>query len=136
MDERLEEIRSRCEAATPGPWEICLGSGNRVCTGIKADGDNGTVFIADCLPDYALSTAEKDHRGNMNFIAHAREDIPFLLAELDRLRALAEADRDGRCVVLPNPLTATDVEAIKDIGRIVNNLDTMAELVKKKEKKA
>ena len=55
---------------------------------------------------------------------------------LDRLRELAEADKDGRCVVLPNPLTATDVEAIKDIGRIVNNLDTMAELVKKKEKKA
>ena len=58
------------------------------------------------------------------------------IGNYDRLRELAEADRDGRCVVLPNPLTATDVEAIKDIGRIVNNLDTMAELVKKKEKKA
>ena len=66
----------------------------------------------------------------------AYEDTGLTPEEITpRLRVLAEADRDGRVVVLPNPLTATDVEAIKDIGRIVNNLDTMAELVKKKEKR-
>ena len=42
-----------------------------------------------------------------------------------RLIELALADRDGRVVILPKPLTTDDVEAIRDIGRIVNNLNDM-----------
>ena len=69
MDIDLEAIRRRADAATPGPWEFCLGSGFHVCTGIKHESDDGeTMFIADCLPDYALAIAEVDHRANMDFI--------------------------------------------------------------------
>ena len=34
------------------------------------------------------------------------------IGNLTRPEAICKAERDGRCVVLPNPLTATDVEAI------------------------
>lgn len=71
---REEEIRARCEAATPGPW--ALGED----ADIKAEGTS----IAGLLN--TLNDAE--------FIAHAREDIPYLL---DRLEFMTEAyDRNAK----------------------------------------
>ena len=74
----LEAIRQRVEAATPGPWEL-IGGGEFV-TG--AD-----VLVA---PDDGGVTAD-----NAIFIAHAREDVPALLAEVERLRdGIAELVED------------------------------------------
>lgn len=86
--ERLEEIRARVNAATPGPWEACLGSGIAECTAIMhQDGETGeNFFVADCMPDYALDWASEDHLANLEFIAHARQDIPDLLAEIAELK--------------------------------------------------
>ena len=65
------KIRERCDAATKGPWEVHMpyftNKKDVVC---KSDGFPVTYEV---LPV------------NADFIAHAREDIPFLLAELDRL---------------------------------------------------
>ena len=75
----LEAIRKRCDAATAGPWESFvegrdhLGGNSFIRTG----------GIDDRFPDIELlgaSTADQD------FIAHARQDIPRLLEEIERLK--------------------------------------------------
>lgn len=44
---------------------------------------------------------------------------------------LAVAYKEGRCIVFSNPLTASDVETIKDIGKITNNLEDVSKLLNK-----
>lgn len=102
-DLEIAAIRERANAATGGDWMSCLGSGRNVMTAIKAEfqPDGRTVFVADFLPEYALDWAEQDHRPNMQFVCHARTDIPALCdlaewqaAEIVRLKALAEEALD------------------------------------------
>ena len=70
MTDRLAEIRARLEAATPGPWEhwerpnCCVVHEE---AGIKWEVVGGGRF--------------EDHA----FIAHAPEDIAWLLGEVERL---------------------------------------------------
>jgi hypothetical protein len=66
----LAAIRARAEAATPGPWDY----------------EDGILRVAD--PDeivglHVFSCCNIDD-DTMTFVAHAREDIPALLAELAR----------------------------------------------------
>ncbi len=80
-DEELEEIRLRCEAATPGPWTSYIEG---------RDHSSGSSFIMtgsgrDRGNDIEL-TGSTD--ADQDFIAHARQDISILLAEVKRLRAL------------------------------------------------
>ena len=80
--ERLNAIQTRVDSATSGPWG-CYGDGAHEVfdAGEYSDGDPGEVVAAviDKLSDAV-------------FIAEAREDIPALLAEIDRLRGqLADA---------------------------------------------
>ena len=78
--EQLDAIRGRVNDATSGPWG-CYGDGAHEVfdAGEYSDGDRGEVVAAviDKLSDAV-------------FIAHAREDIPALLAEVERLRALTK----------------------------------------------
>ena len=89
MTDRLAEIKARCEAATPGPW--CKVS-DLPDYGVASMNHPGTLpdpvvtlnrkYRAPGRPNLGCSEFDAD------FIAHAREDIPFLLAEVERLRAL------------------------------------------------
>ena len=66
--DRTEEIRARCEAATPGQW-----------SGLRA-------AYQDCLLVKKINDGEYLMTQNdINFIAHAREDIPWLLSRNDEL---------------------------------------------------
>jgi len=69
--ERLAEIKARVEAATPGEWTI-----EERFFVIAPD----LLTIASCRGD-----------AEATFIAHARSDIPALVAEVERLRAQVEA---------------------------------------------
>lgn len=77
----LEAIRQRCDATTAGPWESFVEGRDHL---------GGNDFIRtggmdDKSPDIELlgaSVADQD------FIAHARQDIPRLLDEIERLRKL------------------------------------------------
>ena len=66
----LEEIRARAEAATPGPW-----THEEYGFGITAK-ERKLYFTYGC--DSQTFT-------DMDFVCHAREDIPALLAEVERL---------------------------------------------------
>jgi hypothetical protein len=74
-DEQLAEIRARCEAATGGPWEV--GHKCEIYTRHYQVGPIGDFW----------------EPADARFTAHAREDIPALLAEVERLRADAELGR-------------------------------------------
>lgn len=74
MDDRLKEIKARCEAATPGPWEVGYSS----LGGMTVVNVRGSEF-----PCWKTQIYKDD----AEFIAHARQDVPWLVAEVERLRA-------------------------------------------------
>lgn len=71
MTDRLTEIKVRCEAATPGPWVYG-------CRDIYVNRPYA-IRTSDLI---AADIAREEDRA---FIAHAREDIPWLLADLERV---------------------------------------------------
>jgi hypothetical protein len=79
----LEAIRKRCDAATAGPWESFVEGRDHL------SGNNfiRTGGLDNQSPDIELlgaSIADQD------FIAHARQDIPRLLNEIERLKKKAD----------------------------------------------
>lgn len=106
MDEkRIAEIKARAEAATPAPWKMVpraalpfLPTRDHV-----ADVDGHEVQPAR---DGILG----DQTADADFIAHAREDVPFLLEQLER------AQRDVA-------VAADDAEAdLKEVLRLKSAL--------------
>lgn len=73
----IEEIRQREVKATKGPWAqdkyhpFIINEGTDVCCGVP--------FIAT-----TQVTNRQNWKSDAHFIAHARTDIPYLLAELDK----------------------------------------------------
>lgn len=78
--EYLKEVRKRCIAASEAPW-ISFIEGRDQTSGdsVIKRGPNG---IGKDL--YLTGGTIEDQ----DFIAHARQDIPLLLDEIDRLRKL------------------------------------------------
>lgn len=79
-------IEDRCNKATPGPW-ISMLEGR--------DHTSGSSFIMTGISpnrgeDIELTGATSD---DQDFIAHARQDVPRLLSEVKRLRALIASIR-------------------------------------------
>lgn len=87
----LEGIRERAEKASPGPWNVLA-----------------------CQMMYEEWNAEDGE-----FIAHARTDVPLLLAEVERLRAesarLTEAVRSS---------ARSWDEANRDLSDMLDELDS------------
>lgn len=78
-DAELQEIRRRCDSATPGPWESFVEG---------RDHTSGSSFIKTGSDknrgkDIELSGATT---ADQDFIASARQDIPRLLDEIARLK--------------------------------------------------
>jgi hypothetical protein len=77
----LDEIEKRAMRATPGPWSSFIEG---------RDHTSGSSFIRTAGEDIELAGATVD---DQDFIAHARTDIPTLVAEVRRL--LNERGADG-----------------------------------------
>lgn len=99
--EELQEIRERCEAATEGPWTRL--DARQCCTGFCIE-----PVLHGSDPDDSLSVADA------TFIAHARTDIPALLA---RVRELEAALTD--CHQAMDGADSIDEEFVARIGRLV-----------------
>ena len=69
----IEAIKERCKKTTPGPWEIDNGEGYSITKVI------GKTLRADIVGDCAQVGIDAE------FIAHARMDIPALLAYIEEL---------------------------------------------------
>ena len=106
--ERLAEIEARENATTPGPWVAdhpddgaCMGAyairlantpalGDFPLQGPYEDRKNVVAITLLQRPRYAEI---HDWRGlqNANFIAHAKSDVPDLIAEVRRLKSALDA---------------------------------------------
>ncbi|MFG6300178.1 hypothetical protein [Streptomyces rochei] len=78
--EREAEIATRAEASTKGPWSV-------------------SPDYSDVLASDGEHLASYWHEVDGQFMAHAREDVPALLAELAAVRAERDAWRDQRNAV-------------------------------------
>lgn len=135
--ERLDEIRARADAATPGEWGRLGPIQAVVLAPFRSDGTpdedatTSTIGLLVGPTDGAVAAVsitvlaelpDRDDVGNdplwrdADFIAHARQDVPDLLAAIDALTARAEAaeqivakvsrlvhhpsmtDTDGQCI--------------------------------------
>jgi hypothetical protein len=73
--EELEEIRKRAEATSAKFWMVKCGLGE----GAEVNTGNGFGSKNVCVTQYTTDA---------EFIAHAREDVPKLLAEIERLKGV------------------------------------------------
>lgn len=74
---RLDEIRARLEAATPGPWETF---------GFEVNGVKSRLNkVKPARDNHSFTHISLSHDEDAEFIAHAPEDIAYLLAEIERL---------------------------------------------------
>ena len=87
--ERLAEIRARAEAATEGPWEATWEEGDDWWSITGAPQRVGADGPWALCPEVATSDARDP--ADATFIAHARTDVPDLVAEIERLRELYSA---------------------------------------------
>ena len=84
----LDAIKARAEAATPGPWEARVWHGE------------GMPYESWCVQKVSERGIRQDwivhkiHRDEAKFIAHAREDVPTLVAEVKQLRNEVELLRN------------------------------------------
>lgn len=98
MTPDLDAIRKRADAASGGPWEVDAP----LTATVRSRGTGTPIALCGMADDPGvLADAE--------FITHAREDVPALLAEITRLRtALHTARRNER------ERCATEAEAYPD----------------------
>jgi hypothetical protein len=100
----LEAIEARCKAAYPGPWlqkfsfAVEAEDGRGVCsTGGYTDSRNSERVHAD---NVALAA----------FIAHARQDIPALLAEIRRIQSAPRTGEAPEPEQSPSPAPRAEVD--------------------------
>jgi hypothetical protein len=96
--EELQEIQERCDRATPDPWQSyiegrdCESGSSFIMTGI-APGEN--IWSESRSEDIYLTGATN---ADQDFVAHARQDIPRLVAEVQRLQQqLRELQKNNLC---------------------------------------
>jgi hypothetical protein len=88
-EQRIEQIKERAERATAGPWtqEECGGQ-SIVVNPVKI-----VLFAGRQSQDIAHDTSAQQIECNADFIAHAREDVPFLLQQIEELKEWGQAFR-------------------------------------------
>ena len=141
IGQELDAIKAREKAATPGPWGYdsaygeCENEGN--CPHGYAGNQRGSETECEsCQHWYMEHSAtfcgptflEDGEDGGMctvdaMFIAHARRDIPALIAEVKRLSAEVESvkrERDAAVADLQKAITTT----CDDMCFYCKNLDT------------
>ncbi len=88
-EDQIAEIQARCDAATPGPWEWDQERGRPVTLAdLEEDGYPLTRMSILSIGGGAWRNRIEGRPDDEEFIARAREDVPLLLAEIKRLRAL------------------------------------------------
>jgi len=93
----LDEMQARCDAATPGPWcsEIDEYNGHpdpdAVQRQVMAGVNDELRRVAICEPEHSLDGGyDKQPTANAAFIAHARTDMPRLIAVVKVLKGFID----------------------------------------------
>lgn len=77
-EQQLTDIETRANAATPGPWELYEGYGPHFYAYLRGSHLQGIGTLN--FGDGEAADADRE------FVTHAREDVPALLAEIRRLK--------------------------------------------------
>lgn len=104
-EQELKEIEERANKATPGPWRVDESLPNVY---IRHDGIGWPIASM-------FHTANGPWKENAEFIAHARTDIPALLADNERLRAELDAAKDYRTPKVAIPHKAKEPTKVGNI---------------------
>lgn len=88
-EDKLAEIEARASSATPGPWLMEHDVWHPVIRQSQFDGF-GPIVCREANGDSGLRW-----HPNADFISHAREDVPALVAEVRRLREALAAEREA-----------------------------------------
>ena len=112
-EERIAEIRAREKAATQGAWRAKsealeadeCGNATAEMTYVSTN-DKGICIL------YGRGHDDANAQEDAAFIAHAREDIPALLDEVERLRAENEKLREefGEAIKIAKRLVTLQYE--------------------------
>jgi hypothetical protein len=84
----LDQIEQRCGAASKQPWQSFIegrdhwGGDNFIRVG-GMDDSEPDMYVSRSIAEGLVPASDAD----LDFIAHARQDLPLLLAEVRRLRA-------------------------------------------------
>ena len=87
-DKRLDEIRAREAKATPGPWRRCMS--------LSVVTNQSHPLCEVSSPDQRLFEKEPGEvvaGEDADFIAHARQDIPWLRTQLELALKVVDAAR-------------------------------------------
>lgn len=92
MTSSIEKIKERWSKATPGPWSADCQPGDCVVWGRSEIERNKTyrikeVFLCNVDSGETNPVAYDMEKENAEAIAHAPDDIVFLLREIDRLNS-------------------------------------------------
>ncbi len=90
-DDELDEIEQRARAASPAPWEAFIEArdhtaGDDLIRIGGLDDSQPDMYVQHYLGTQLRSVPAAD----LDFIAHARQDIPRLVTEIRRLRQAAK----------------------------------------------
>lgn len=126
--EQLQAIKDRVKKATLGPWDFERG--------IKERGDRRPAVIEYFDYDYGEWFIHGDisNLNDAEFIAHAREDIPQLVAEVERCH-VEIADREQSHIDLYNDYQKAKskfeslVQALHEIYLHADDEDMIIEMI-------
>ena len=87
MEERLREIKERLQATTPGAWEAAYAEDEKFSPDCPREDpcimtEDGR-FIAQTTYDQLSNTCRPTMYADAEFIAHAKEDISYLMQMLE-----------------------------------------------------
>jgi hypothetical protein len=83
-DSELDAMGARAEAATPGPWETIHKYDGGLYSDHVVSPDRRCIANINAHPNFGGKPYKAKEIAE--FIAHSREDIPRLIAEVRRLR--------------------------------------------------
>ena len=131
---RLDEIKARADAATEGPWSAKGGFTSDPMIEVYGQ----TVFIN---PDLDGDPIQPEVWADVEFIAAAREDVPWLVSEVERLeRWKAEAlevisglQELGKALGLRPGVQITGPAALAEVARLTAERDALRAVVARVE---
>jgi hypothetical protein len=82
----LEPIKARLAHASQGPWAIRLSGNPNHSVKIISEGRPGLLAEVHHYSDPQHGPTEIERDANAKLLAAARQDIPALVAEVERLR--------------------------------------------------
>jgi hypothetical protein len=127
----LDIIQARADAATEGPWawEATGEKDNSWAVGLIQDDDGepieGENEPGDNIVIEGICEGIDAHIPDAEFIAHARQDVPALVAELRAARETCHALQ--RWVALPGMFWGDTPETGSEVGAALTNWQKVTE---------